>query len=223
MKCSKARSLFSAYIDKDLTFEEQGRLEEHLCGCSDCAAELGGMTRVQSLLHGLAPIEVGDDFCARVQRRVREAQDRPETIEAGELGGLADAWRWWQRQVWLRPALGAALGLVAGVLVGVNAPQWARRSPAPAAVEAPMVAVPSPAVTGGSGTAAVPQETSPFSGIDLTNLASLSDSARMGASPEYVLEPYVTDPQRGLVPAAGAYGRAVGADWDDQNDAFVTF
>jgi len=223
MKCGKARGLFSAYLDKDLTFEEQGRLEEHLCGCSDCAAELGGMTRVQSLLHGLAPVQVGEDFCERVQRRVREAQDRPETIEAWDGGGMREAWRWWQRQVWLRPALGAALGLVAGVLVGVNAPQLAGRSPATMTVSAPMVALPSPATTGGSGATVVTRDAGPFSGIDLTNLASLSDSARLGASPEYVLEPYVTDPQRGLVPATGSYGRAVGADWDDQNDAFVTF
>jgi hypothetical protein len=223
MKCSKARSLFSAYLDKDLTFEEQGRVEEHLCGCSDCAAELGGMTRVQSLLHGLAPLEVGEDFCERVQRRVREAQDQPETIPAWSGGGALDAWRWWQRQVWLRPALGAALGLVAGVLVGVNAPQLAGRSAATTSVSAPMVAVPSLTTTGASGAGGVARDAGPFSGIDLTNLASLSDSARLGASPEYVLEPYVTDPQRGLVPATGAYGRAVGADWDDQNDAFVTF
>ena len=222
MKCSKARGLFSAYLDKDLTFEEQGRLEEHLCGCSDCAAELGGMTRVQSLLHGLAPIEVGEDFCERVQQRVREAQDQPEAAQAWD-GGVREAWRWWQRQIWLRPALGAALGLVVGILVGVNAPQLAGRSPAMMPVAAPMVVVPSPTPAGGSGATAVRPDAGPFSGIDLTNLASISDSARLGASPEYVLEPYVTDPQRGLVPATGAYGRAVGADWDDQNDAFVTF
>jgi len=222
MKCSKARSLFSAYLDKDLTFEEQGRLEEHLCGCSDCAAELGGMTRVQSLLHGLTPIEVGEDFCERVQRRVREAQDRPETLPGWD-GGVREAWRWWQRQVWLRPALGAALGLVAGVLVGVNAPQLAGRSPVTTSVAAPIVAVSASAPTSGTSAPAAAPHASPFSGIDLSNLAALSDSARLNAVPEYVLEPYVTDPQRGLVPATGAYGRTVGADWDDQNDAYVTF
>jgi hypothetical protein len=223
MKCSKVRGLFSAYLDKDLTFEEQGRLEEHLCGCSDCAAELGGLTRVRGLLQGLKPIEVGEDFCERVQQRVRAAQDQPESIEAWNVGGVRDRWRWWQRQVWLRPALGAALGLVAGVLVGVNAPQLAGRSPATMPDAAPIVAAPSPTAKGASGAVTATPDAGPFSGIDLTNLASLSDSARLGASPEYVLEPYVTDPQRGLVPATGAYGRAVGADWDDQNDAFVTF
>jgi len=223
MKCGKARDRFSAYLDKDLTFEEEGRLEEHLCGCSECAEELDKLTRVQGLLRSLAPVEVSEDFCDRVQRRVREAQDRPETEGGGLRAGTIDMWRWWRGQVWLRPALGAALGLVAGLLVGVTAPQLVghpRGATSPPTEMAAARELPSP---GSSVPTTSARDAGPFSGIDLTHLASVSDSARAGSAPEYVLEPYLTDPQRGLIPAAGTYGRTAGADWDSQNDAFIAF
>jgi len=224
MKCSSARGLFSAHLDRDLSFEEEGRLSEHLERCPACAAELASMEKVTNLLQTLTPIEPGPDFYDGVRRRIREADARTEAGEVLLGVGPTELVRRWLATAWLRPALGAALGLCAGILVGVNAPQLAGllhadREPM-VQMAAPRTAA-SPAVFASAGTTSAP--VGPLADLDLTHLTALSDSARLESQPEYILEPYMTDPQRGLIPAGGGYGRAVGGSSDEQNDAFITF
>jgi anti-sigma factor RsiW len=227
MRCNAARGRFSAYLDHDLTFEEEARLKEHLERCQVCAAELVAVERVRDLLQALPVIEPGADFLDGVQRRVRAAQSGAATREAIPGEGPAGLWRRWQDRVWLRPALGAALGLLAGVMVGVHSPQLTamlrggdqRSEPvaAVAEVRAPGVAMAPMVLRTGASVS------SPLADIDLSHLVSLSDSARLGAQPEYILEPYLPDPQRGLVPTGRGYGRMVSGSSDDQNDALITF
>jgi anti-sigma factor RsiW len=223
MKCRTARKLFSAYLDAELNFADEERLREHLAQCRTCCGEVSALARTQRLVRGLPPIEPDPGFCESVLRRVRELPAASGAREELLRDGAAAVWRRWVQGAWLRPALGAALGLFAGVMVGVHAPQLADavRGDRPAAPATAVVAPPaSPPAAAVRTPASV---TSPLADIDLARLTTASDSARIGSEPEYVLEPYVTDPQRGLIPASGAYGRTVSGDWDGQNDAFVTF
>lgn len=49
--------MISAYLDGELTWEEQARLLEHLAGCGQCAGELQEFQAVRSAVRSLPVIE----------------------------------------------------------------------------------------------------------------------------------------------------------------------
>jgi len=77
MKCSKAKKLFSGYLDGELKSSQKGFLEEHLCTCPDCRYELARLRASMELIHGLPEVAAPKDFCAQVSEKIA-IEDRPK-------------------------------------------------------------------------------------------------------------------------------------------------
>jgi len=205
MKCSQARRLFSAYLDQDLTFEEESRLRAHLESCTDCTEEMARLEGVQSLLQGLPETDPGPGFYESIRRRVA----------AGEAAEPVPDGRSWVDQVrelwstaWLRPAAGAAFGLVVGVLIGTNGflgPGPAITGEVESFAEAPAEPTVDLMASGG-----------PLADIELP---AISDSVALDDGDEFILEPYATDGQGNLAP----YRRTVNNEKNGQARPYITF
>jgi len=112
MICDRARRLFGACWDDELTQAERDGLEGHLASCPPCRTEYDGLSRALELTASLPRIEASADFVDRVLVRSRRATTAPDVVrEAGS--------RWVPVAV---AAAGAVLVVVA-VLVGSNL-QW---------------------------------------------------------------------------------------------------
>lgn len=227
MKCSCAQCRFSAYLDHDLDHDEELELRDHLQSCAECSSELAAVKETLSVLADLPETDPGADFYAGVTQMIHasgesfggEEEARPRTF----LGRLQLDWL---TTGLLRPALGMAVGLVAGIILMTSSPPLVaflgggskdgNGSPSPGEHRA----IPETMANRETGDAT---SGNPLAGIELPPLDSLSDVMGPDGEPEYVLEPYVPDPNGGLIPADRAYGRTVGSDWDSQSDVFVTF
>jgi len=123
MICDRARHLFGACWDDELTQAERDRLEGHLAVCSRCRTEYDEFSRTLELAASLPRIEASADFVDRVLARSRRSTTAPDIVrEAGS--------RW----VPIAAAAAGAVLVVAAVLVGSNL-QWK----APASGQAPRV------------------------------------------------------------------------------------
>jgi hypothetical protein len=190
MKCSEARRLLSACLDRDLTFAEDEELRSHLRECTTCTDEMACLERVQTMLRQLPETQPDPDFYESVCRRIAEEQAQPGVLSVRprvSLGGLLkEAFG----SVWLRPAVGVAFGLVIGLLIqtgggpangptslpagGTQLAGETLRDTEPAGFPADLAATPAQG--------------------PLADLA-LPDSTQMQAEPEYILDPYVSGPQ----------------------------
>ncbi|MCK4412129.1 MAG: zf-HC2 domain-containing protein [Candidatus Eisenbacteria sp.] len=231
MKCKAARRLFSAYMDRDMTFEEEAKLRGHLDDCPDCNEELAKVQRMVAMLQGLPVVEPGEDFYAQLRAKLHQAEgsERPAPVEP--VLPWTERLRAWVGAGSLRPAFGGALGLLVGLMLGVGAPRmvaWFDSSPAPgpgfAEIDGravPASAAPDrvPAFGATGGATAV----SPLADLDLTHLAAISDTVHLGSEPELILKRYVTDPQRDLIYPDLDYGRTVTGGAGEQSDVFITF
>jgi len=112
MICDRARRLFGACWDDELTQAERDGLEGHLTSCPRCRAEYDEFSLALELTAALPRIEASADLMDRVLARARRATTAPDVVrEAGA--------RW-------VPVAAAAAGAVL-VLVGSRL-QW--RAPA---------------------------------------------------------------------------------------------
>ncbi len=214
MKCSHARGKFSSCLDRDLTFQEEGDLRQHLEDCPGCAEEMRRLERVQGLLRGLPETDPGPGFYERVRARIAAAGPnlqpdpvRPPFSLSVWLGRLLSP-------MWLRPAAGMALGLAAGLLIGIGA---VGNAPFNADLRATDVAhlgdLDQPTSTVDAG---------PLVDIELPPFAALSDSVRV-VGEEYILDTYVNDSDGGLVPAGSGSFRRVSGSGHGQGDGYITF
>jgi len=219
MRCSCAQCRFSAYIDRDIDPDDEAELLEHLDQCAECTSELAELRECVETLRGMPAADPGADFYDCVRRKVHDSGERfagerraglPARLRLPDLSGA-----------WLRPALGAALGLVAGVLLAARAPQVT--AILDGAAERGTTASLEVYERTAEQIARSHQLEGPLAGIDLPPLRGGADSLGVASEPEYVLEPYVADPHRGLVPVGRGYGRTASMELDAQNDAFVTF
>jgi len=218
MKCKGMCKRFSACMDRDLTFDEEAELREHLRTCPDCAREFDCLERMVGFLENLPETDPGPDFYAAVKRRIRT--ECPDGFEAPENVPLRERLRGLWNVVVLRPAFGAAFFLAVGLAVGANAPRMAHlvgssHEPEPLASSQTIATTP-PVV---AGSPAVETVSSPLADIPLDPLSASADTVRLEGDPEFVFQRYMNDPQRGLVPAEN-YGRQVN---DNRNDVLITF
>jgi hypothetical protein len=123
MICNRARHLFGACWDDELTQAERDGLEAHLGSCPKCRTEYDGFARALELTASLPRIEASADFMDRVLVRSRRATTAPDIVRAAGS-------RW----VPVAAAAAAAVLVVAVVLVGSNL-QWR----APASNQAPPI------------------------------------------------------------------------------------
>ena len=83
MTCKKARRLFGAYWDDELTQAERDWLEAHFSGCSPCRDEYEALARTLEMVSTLPRPEVPPDFADRVLARARRAAAVPDRLPAG--------------------------------------------------------------------------------------------------------------------------------------------
>lgn len=229
MNCNEAKRRLSAHLDRDLTFEEEEHLEAHLAECKECADEEEQLQCLVGLLHGLPDADPGENFLAAVQARIAEAQaggaaadtyedyadfGEPARPSVGEW--LRAAWS----SMWLRPAMGVALGLGIGLLIGFGGSSEDGVTPGLPAGGGPRMAATEPVSEFPAGEADLLATgvAGPFADIDLSHLEQGED-----VSDEYIIEPFVRDPNRGLVPAGSEVGRPASGDRDSQSDVYITF
>ena len=151
MICDRARRLFGACWDDELTQAERDWLENHLASCPLCRTEYDEYSRALELTAALPRIEASPDLVERVLARARRATPAPDVVR--ETGP-----RW-------VPAAAAAAAVtlaVVGAMLFLPRSPWhapASTGPAPIAAihggpaEATLVSVPGDKPSGHQGAA----------------------------------------------------------------------
>jgi len=225
MNCNDARRLCCGHLDRDLTYEQEAALREHVAVCPECAEQLGQLQGCVELLRSLPQVDPGPSFYEGVRARIRAAECLPDAASGRvDFGAcLRDRLGAW----FLRPAAMAAAGLALGLVLGGGAMKVAME-PAQqgqgelAAAERSVEAV-APSDPGSGEVNEPASSISPLADLDLSRVGTSADSALQRSQPEYLLEPFVSDPRRGLVPVGMEYIRGVSADRETQSDVYVTF
>lgn len=111
MNCEKVLNLLSAYVDRELSPEEQRLVRAHLVGCRDCGAEYDALVALKQHLASLPSVEVPADFFAGVSARL----DAEETLlpAPARRGPGASWYRYW-------PAAAAAVLALAVLVPGIR-------------------------------------------------------------------------------------------------------
>jgi negative regulator of sigma E activity len=89
MNCDKVCSKLSAYIDNELSVNEETLIIQHLNTCRKCKQELDLLLQEQAQLAQLKPIKISSDFNAKLWQRIRnEDSHRSASIMDILLGKL---------------------------------------------------------------------------------------------------------------------------------------
>ncbi|HAU31222.1 MAG: hypothetical protein XD84_0337 [Desulfotomaculum sp. 46_80] len=70
MKCSKAKKLFSGYLDGELKSSQKGFLEDHLNSCPNCRYELARLRASLELIHDLPEVAAPKNFWTQVSEKI---------------------------------------------------------------------------------------------------------------------------------------------------------
>lgn len=127
------RALLSSYIDGEVSAAEGRRVEEHLTGCDECAAELESLRATMTLLRRMPMLETPRSYALTPADAEAAAPQRRLPSLASFTGGLATA---------------GATALVVVLIVGVvflARLGFTGSAAAPAAAPASMAAAPAPA------------------------------------------------------------------------------
>ncbi len=85
MICDRARGLFGACWDDELTQAEREWLETHFASCARCRAEYDDFSRALELTGSLPRVEASPDLAERVLARARRASAAPDRVAEGGL------------------------------------------------------------------------------------------------------------------------------------------
>jgi hypothetical protein len=107
MTCDRARRLFGACWDDELTQAEREWLEGHFASCDHCRADYDGFSRTLELAGTLPRVEAAPELVERVLARTHRASAVPDRVGQGGLRWLPVA------------AVAATVVLVAAVLFAV--------------------------------------------------------------------------------------------------------
>ncbi len=191
MSCDRARRLFGACWDDELTHAEREWLEAHLAGCARCRKEYDEYSRALELVGTLPRAEAPPDLVERVLARSRHAAVAPDALSAAPA-------RW-------APALAAAAAVVvlavAALLVLPRAP-WrgpGADSSSPVAVTSGGPAVPV-LVSGAGPDADGPQGLRPAE----KEAVAADDPFDHSADVEFILDPVSVNRGRATVSHAGS-------------------
>ena len=126
MNCHETVLKLSAYLDAELSAADRVRVEAHVAGCRECAAERDSLAFAWERVRQLPHLVPADDLWPGIEARLGSAA-------AGVRGSRM---RWWSFQA--VAAAAAVVGLLAGVRVGRQALSDAEAAlpPAVAATEA---------------------------------------------------------------------------------------
>ncbi len=92
MRCSKARGLFSDYLDRRLDAAQRDALKHHLASCQECRAELALLREAIAALRSLEAPVPPEDFAAQIKERILAVQAASEEPDARAAG--SPAWGW---------------------------------------------------------------------------------------------------------------------------------
>lgn len=70
------QKLLSAFIDKELTFDEEKQVREHLTACSECKQTLAELQRMRSDVRSIADVELSTNFATNLLRTLRQQQEQ---------------------------------------------------------------------------------------------------------------------------------------------------
>ena len=72
MNCHNIKKRLSAYLDGEITDEEEEIILEHLAGCEKCREELAAFSEVQDSLRMIKGMDVPPYFMTRLRQQIRE-------------------------------------------------------------------------------------------------------------------------------------------------------
>ena len=194
MNCDRARRLFGACWDDELTHAERDWLEAHFASCSGCRTEYDQFSRALELAGALPRAEASPELVDRVLARARRVPTAPDVV--GEAGA-----RW----IPAVAAAAAAVLTVAGALLFLPGTPW--RAPAEqATVQVRVTSGPAePVLVHPVGARrSEPQGSKPSAGADLAN-----DVFDHSADVEFILDPVTLRRGRALVPRTGSWKKGV--------------
>jgi Putative zinc-finger len=76
MRCTRARRLFSAYLDRAVSGAEMREISEHLSSCEACAQEYALLEKTRSLVSSLGPRQAPPDLATKIRLNISSAQSR---------------------------------------------------------------------------------------------------------------------------------------------------
>jgi anti-sigma factor RsiW len=114
MNCRSAESLFSSYIEDEISQEERRALESHFMGCRRCSLSMRQVRATMSMLSGLPEVAPSAHFDEEVYARIRSGEGlRPSAAEVIRELFLPARWR---------PAFVAGAGACAVLLTVMVSP-----------------------------------------------------------------------------------------------------
>ncbi|MGE5594384.1 MAG: anti-sigma factor family protein [Betaproteobacteria bacterium] len=100
MTCEKAMSLISAYLDKELAFDEFRQVELHLASCETCSEEYETLKATQELLGTLKAAELPREFWPELREKLGRVAAEERSSSLARSKGSASSSRahgsWWR-------------------------------------------------------------------------------------------------------------------------------
>lgn len=117
--CSKIKELYTFYVYKDVSPEEEKAISEHLKECPECASEVDSLRKTVDLLNMEAELKVPqnilEDFESKVYKRIAA-----ESIKSPVSNFFSNIMAWFSsRRLVLVPS--AAAAFIVGIFIGVYA------------------------------------------------------------------------------------------------------
>ena len=71
MECSQVKGRLSAFLDNEVTTEENLQISEHLKSCINCNKEFEALSQVSDFLNVMEDVEVSPYFIVHLKQRIR--------------------------------------------------------------------------------------------------------------------------------------------------------
>ena len=93
MTCKDVGLRLSAYLDEELTTQEQGQLDEHLASCAACRRKRDALLALQAAVRIAGEVQISERFDARLERGLASvrSQDRSQRWRTALMAASAAA------------------------------------------------------------------------------------------------------------------------------------
>jgi len=127
LRCAEAERLLVLYACGEASPVERAAVEEHVGGCTECAAEFASELRLHQMLATLPQAADGLDVTGALLEQCRselaEALDEGHDFAAARTRGRSEGlfarlFAWCRMEMAMHPALGAALFVLVGLGMG---------------------------------------------------------------------------------------------------------
>jgi hypothetical protein len=170
MDCRAFRKHHLAYLDDTMPGDQLVSAERHVSECEDCARHDTAVRRGLLLFRNLQPIEPSPDFAARLELRLRSAEDGADDVPDWTTGGSG------RRRVASSTMAMAAAGLL---MLGYGARSMVDWTSAPQDIVLPPVVAMSPEPLPAAPLSSPALVTSVSAALPVWPVALLADEASM--------------------------------------------